>query len=503
MKAIYLLILLFGLSLPGLSQNTFQLGVPKSPDFSGMLTLQPAGDGYWYQKSRLGPVEGLKVDANVSSLPTFQTLAGLRSLTLTASRAPVVVFLNENWRNGEYHLQPDDTTSPDNGGTVIVTASNARYKLRHSGEVSIVQFGAIPNDGLDDTDACRRALSAGIPLTAPGGGTFDVSDSLAVVNAGNMIIRGLHGNATFRMNADKNLFVFVSNASGGGIVSLTNLNLDAGANMFSGAAIKVRAGLTQKVGRIEDITMSRPSGSYEWRYGIRVENPAELVMRNCIVRGNGPTKLVAYELTSTVASISPSFQNLKGYDAFAGIQIRNNSVPGLEGLKIYACDFVGVEWGIDAVSTSLAGAYIPPGLQIDMCHINATGYAINVQKFSQVAVTNSIIYLSGGSFSAGLVGGNVSQMTVSDCKFFNVGSGSPYGVLLNGGTNVDVDVHHNYFSLRPAGTEQAVWFGTTTTYSKATDNVTVGLSGNTYAAGEGGIYNENGTNTVRNNLIHN
>lgn len=495
----YLLPVLLLLSNPLWAQGPFGAN-PKNSSSTKTYNLGRQDNGVWFEVGKSGTGTPIRIDPNTSTLPVYASINELRDFSGTS--APKSVILTDKYRTGIYLLNRANTSSPDNGGTVLVSASGLRYELQYNNEVSVVQFGATPSDGTDDTDAFRRAFAAKVPLVVPVG-NYDLYDSLAVVNDGQMRIRGLTPYATLTMHADKNLLVFVSNAPGGEIVDIRDLTLSAAVQMTNGAAITIRGGYVQKLGTVTGITVTRNSGLSEWRWGVRVENPAELVMRDVIVRGNGPTNLFAYDISSTVASVSSSFQNLKAYDCFTGLRIRNNSIPGLEGLKIYGCDFVGVEWGIDAVSTVDAGTYIPPGLQVDLCHINSTYSGINVQKFSQVFVTNSIIYMSGGSFNIGLQAANVSQMTMADNKFFNVGSGLPYAVLLNAGTNIDVDIHHNYFSLRPGGTEQAIWFGPTTTYSQATDNQTVGLSGNTYATGEGGCYNENGTNTIRNNTIRN
>ena len=61
----------------------------------------------------------------------------------------------------EYFLDSTDTTSPDNGGAVIVDASGGRWKLAKTGEFSVRQFGAkgdstIAVPGTDDTAALQR-----------------------------------------------------------------------------------------------------------------------------------------------------------------------------------------------------------------------------------------------------------------------------------------------------------------------------------------------------------
>jgi hypothetical protein len=60
---------------------------------------------------------------------------------------------------GPYRLDPADTTSADNGGTVIVAADGGRWKLQYFGSVSACQFGVI-GDGVRDNTTQVAALQA-------------------------------------------------------------------------------------------------------------------------------------------------------------------------------------------------------------------------------------------------------------------------------------------------------------------------------------------------------
>lgn len=77
-----------------------------------------------------------------------------------------------------YYLDESDTTSADNGVTVIVASDGGRWKLNHNGSINVRQAGA-RGDGSDDIVALQRAtdaLSPGLRLVAEG--EFTTSEEL-------------------------------------------------------------------------------------------------------------------------------------------------------------------------------------------------------------------------------------------------------------------------------------------------------------------------------------
>lgn len=70
---------------------------------------------------------------------------------------------------GEYYFDPSDTTSADNGGTVIVASDGGRWKLVYTGKVSASQFGTFGDGTTDDSTALQNVMSAGISFYLPKG----------------------------------------------------------------------------------------------------------------------------------------------------------------------------------------------------------------------------------------------------------------------------------------------------------------------------------------------
>lgn len=89
------------------------------------------------------------------------SIAALRALSKTVySRAFVTGYTTiGDGGGGNYWLNAADTTSADNGGTIIVATDGGRWYLQNNGAVFVEQFGA-KGDGLsDDANAIQSALN--------------------------------------------------------------------------------------------------------------------------------------------------------------------------------------------------------------------------------------------------------------------------------------------------------------------------------------------------------
>lgn len=98
---------------------------------------------------------------------------------------------------GAYQYDPADTSSADNGGTIIVAADGGRWKLQLTGPVSVCQFGAKGDGVTDNTAVFTAALATGLTVFVPGG-TFCVSS--ITVSAGNQALYGVEGSIIQGLN---------------------------------------------------------------------------------------------------------------------------------------------------------------------------------------------------------------------------------------------------------------------------------------------------------------
>jgi hypothetical protein len=104
------------------------------------------------------------------ALQVVGTIADLRALSkASASKYALTVGYyspGDGGGDSKYRLDVSDTTSVDNGGTIIVAADGGRWKLVYIDGVSIKQFGARGTwngaIGADDTVAIQSAVNAGV-----------------------------------------------------------------------------------------------------------------------------------------------------------------------------------------------------------------------------------------------------------------------------------------------------------------------------------------------------
>jgi hypothetical protein len=121
-------------------------------------------------RDNLGSPDGFKW---VSRCPDISTLRTIEP-TKPGQILPVIGWhLGTQIGGGEFYYDQNDTTSQDNGGTIIVTIAGARWKRRLSDNsimLSSVWFGAVSSIATDSSDAINSAINEAKRLVASGSG---------------------------------------------------------------------------------------------------------------------------------------------------------------------------------------------------------------------------------------------------------------------------------------------------------------------------------------------
>ncbi|TMV48609.1 hypothetical protein FE783_16260 [Paenibacillus mesophilus] len=85
------------------------------------------------------------------------TISEFRSLAILTPHT--IYYVTDIGQEGSFYYDSSDTTSADNTGTVLVTASGARFKRIYDSTLNVKWFGAKGNGTTDDSQAIDAALS--------------------------------------------------------------------------------------------------------------------------------------------------------------------------------------------------------------------------------------------------------------------------------------------------------------------------------------------------------
>lgn len=127
----------------------------------------------------------------------FGTAANFAALRGFGTGFPIVYVLGAvsqaDGGQGWFYYDPTDTTSADNGGTIIVSGS-ARWKRLYNGAVFPEWFGAAGNGTTADDAAFTKVLALGDPVQGTPGSIYALANPLTITSVPNFEMF----NATFK-----------------------------------------------------------------------------------------------------------------------------------------------------------------------------------------------------------------------------------------------------------------------------------------------------------------
>lgn len=150
----------------------------------------------------VGVVVGAWLRLNIAASFTGgspQNITNIASLRLSLSGSPVVFvegyYAGADGGEGMFWLNSSDTTSADNGGTIIIDAISNRYYRETGGQpYSLKWFGAKGNGSHDDTANVQQAIVSAIALGFGSvygpSGSYLLTSTISVVGAAQFAMEG-------------------------------------------------------------------------------------------------------------------------------------------------------------------------------------------------------------------------------------------------------------------------------------------------------------------------
>lgn len=285
------------------------------------------------------------------------TVAELRTLDPTLYNSAEVLKYSADapWYVGTYLFDALDTTSPDNGGTIIVGVSGSRWKLVSPLLISPEIFGAVGNNVADDFDPLSRFFTALIEgksgtarpearykvnsvitktLTSGQSIRWDMNGAKIMQGGNNVMLSMLNSNdgAIVGVNAPTQVAVNLGN----GAVNTVVMRIEGGAHPFTepGQIGKIFSddlvpdsdasnqfcGEYFVVGSIESATVFYTTGIFDETYtsGIKVVRPATPTININNLAGESVwSDAVNASMFTFSGFLSPKFQNVNCLNANA------------------------------------------------------------------------------------------------------------------------------------------------------------------------------------------
>lgn len=319
---------------------------------------------------------------------------------------------------------------------VAILLAVAPY-LASAQPLNVKSYGAVGNGSTDDTGAFNAALAAA-PLTGAEiyipAGTYKLTSTLSVVDK-SIAFRGEGQRLSIlRWDAGSDGLNFQSTTTNNRTLTIKSLSfLRGGAS--AGAAINGSWAATSGwhgnnglvTTSIEDVNIaSYPYNSgIGWVSGIALVNATNAKIRNFAIMG---ADLAAGNsgIIFTGRSVSNYVSDGDISHFYYGISTWNDS----EAFHITDVEIIAVVSGI-----RLVGGTSARGTSIQGCHVNSTGEGIATWGFSELAISNNLIYRFGTGTWTGIhvVHGESMRITGNYMVVLTAG-GAPNGIILEGNT---------------------------------------------------------------------
>lgn len=198
------------------------------------------------------PVVGSDVDKIVSSIAELRALDKTKWQTAFATG----YYVPADGGGGMYWQDASDTTSPDNGGSIIVAADGARWKLVNTSVMYPEQFGAKGDGVANDTAFLQAWLNALPNKTGRMRGVTYLSAQVST--PGNVKIEGVPGVTVIKAIGSLGTnSVFKNATQSGSVDTYPNQNISIDGVIFDGSNLATRPAELVSFSKVQHLRMSR------------------------------------------------------------------------------------------------------------------------------------------------------------------------------------------------------------------------------------------------------
>lgn len=410
------------------------------------------------------------VDARAT--PVVATIAALRAATFATLTAGVVTVRSyagtATKGGGDFVYVSTDTTTADNGGTVIVDASSRRWYREYGQDqpLNVTWFGAIGDGTTDNLAAFNAALAAGqaggtsVTLYVPEGNySFSAQVPFTFSAPANTLsITGDGAQDTILIWPGTNGFNITFN-SGYNSVHFDDLSFWTSGNNVGTAITLTGAGISPGLEEQSDITSCTfrgsdgPSNVHCWANCVVTYEVGVLNFYNCIFNGNSSLQGTGFSCSGISASFSSiiNFTSCFWYNLATGINygaytqaviltsctilntqggiVVASGLTGLDELQCIGCDFyctvstISMQSAVPSFIMTGTFVEVPPnGAALNLVQHNTIVISANTFVGKPSGTTAQIAILLGQT--VGNVGGAITGNSFTYCAGYGVQMGS-------------------------------------------------------------------------------
>lgn len=398
--------------------NTTSVG---PDDNSSVIVPQPGVPGAWIRLaiSQTSPV-------NVSTIASLRNFAG-------GASSPVIWIEGYNTPadggEGMFVYIPSDTTSADNGGTIIIDASNHRYYRETGGlPYSVKWFGATGNGSTNDAPAIQSTINAAVGMVYFPAGNYVINSTLNITSGIGLIGEGISKSVLFPAASIVAIAVSVTSS-----IFMQWFSIDYSTPQTSGLyAITVTSSSGQSGGFcvFRSIEITSCANGIQW-----INSPFFIMDAVNIISCAGVNVQVSnpYDIDTGDSNITNcTFFNF-GTSGGAGIQWLSSG-----GLRVENNKFAGFSIGVDFLYAGNSGSIAPNTAQLivtgnsfDTMAVAALSISRSTSSdtFNSVIISNNVMPDCGVGVSipTDASGQWINSVIITGNTFIGPASGSPVG----------------------------------------------------------------------------